>query len=169
MSATYDLMMMLDAEAPGERREQILAEVANSISSTGEIVSRHDWGTRGTAYEIRHQNTADYHLIQFTGPVSLLESLQHTLRITDGVVRFRIIKLQPGTPPPPDVRPEVRPAAPVEAPVEPEAEAPAPAAEAEAAAEAAPAEAEPAEAEPAPEAAPAEAEAPAAEAEATAS
>jgi small subunit ribosomal protein S6 len=158
MSATYDLMLMLDADAPGERREQILAEVANAISSAGEIVSRHDWGTRGTAYEIRHQGTADYHLIQFTGPVSLLESLQHTLRITDGVVRFRIIKLRPGTPAPPDGRPEVRPAAPVEA----EAPAPAPAAEAEAPAEAAPAE-------PAPEAAPAEAEAPAAEAEATAS
>jgi small subunit ribosomal protein S6 len=155
MSATYDLMLLLDADAPGERREQILAEVANAISSAGEIVSRHDWGTRGTAYEIRHKGTADYHLIQFTGPVSLLESLQHTLRITDGVVRFRIIKLRPGTPPPPDVRPEVRPAAPVEAEAEaPAAEAPAP------------------EAEPAPEpaeAAPAEAEAPAAEAEATAS
>ena len=159
MSATYDLMMMLDADAPGERREQILAEVANAISSAGEIVSRHDWGTRGTAYEIRHQNTADYHLIQFQGPVSLLESLQHTLRITDGVVRFRIIKLRPGTPAPPDVRPEVRPAAPVG--VEAEAEAPAPAAESETPAEA------PAEA--VPEAAPAEAEAPAAEAEATAS
>jgi small subunit ribosomal protein S6 len=162
MSATYDLMLLLDADAPGERREQILAEVANAISSAGEIVSRHDWGTRGTAYEIRHKATADYHLIQFTGPVSLLESLQHTLRITDGVVRFRIIKLRPGTPPPPDVRPEVRPAAPAEA----EAEAPAPEAEAPAAEAPAP------EAEPAPEpaeAAPAEAEAPAAEAEATAS
>jgi small subunit ribosomal protein S6 len=172
MSATYDLMLLLDADAPGERREQILAETAKTISSTGEIVSRHDWGTRSTAYEIRHQNTADYHLIQFTGPVALLESLQHTLRITDGVVRYRIIKLRPGTPAPPDVRPEVRPAAPVEteaeAPAAPEAEAPAPEAEAAPApAEAAPSETE-APAAPEAEAPAAEAGPPAAEAEAPA-
>jgi len=156
MSATYDLMLLLDADAPGERREQILAEVANAISSSGEIVSRHDWGTRSLAYEIRHQNTADYHLIQFTGPVSLLESLHHMLRITDGVVRSRVVKLHPGTPPPPDVRPEVRPA-PTEAPA-PEAagtEAPAAATEAPPAAAEAPSEAT---AAPAAEAPPAEAE-----------
>jgi hypothetical protein len=39
----------------------------------------------------------------------VLETLQRTLRIADGVVRFRIIKLAPGTPAPPANRPEPRP------------------------------------------------------------
>jgi small subunit ribosomal protein S6 len=29
--------------------------------------------------------------------------LDHTLKITDGVLRFRIIKLRAGTPPPPEM------------------------------------------------------------------
>ena len=51
----------------------------------------------------------------------MLETLPRTLRISDGVVRFRIIRLAPGTPAPPANRPEPRPtgigeAAPSEAP-----------------------------------------------------
>ena len=45
------------------------------------------------AYEIRHKTDAEYHLIQFNGPRELLERLDRTLRITDGVIRYRIIKL----------------------------------------------------------------------------
>ena len=34
----------------------------------------------------------------------VLAALDHTLKITDGVNRFRVIKLRPGTPEPPDLR-----------------------------------------------------------------
>ena len=68
------------------------------------------------AYEIRHKTDAEYHLLQFHGTPELLGALDRTLRITDGVVRFRIIKLAPGTPDPPPRRPPARrPSAPAEA------------------------------------------------------
>jgi small subunit ribosomal protein S6 len=110
---TYDLVLLLDSAAADDRRAKILSDVETAITGAGEIVSKHDWGVRPTAYEIRHKADAEYHLLQFHGPASLLADLQRTLRITDGVTRFRIIKLAPGTPPPPDGHPE-RP--PVEAP-----------------------------------------------------
>ena len=101
---TYDLNVLLDAELAEEQRERIMADVEAMIAETGSIVSSHDWGRRKMAYEIRHKPEADYHLIQFQGPRELLERLDRTLRITDGVVRYRTIKLRPGTPPPPDLR-----------------------------------------------------------------
>jgi small subunit ribosomal protein S6 len=55
-------------------------------------------------FEIRHKPEAEYHLIQFQGAVELLERLERTLRITDAVLRHRVIKLKPGTPDPPDLR-----------------------------------------------------------------
>jgi small subunit ribosomal protein S6 len=64
------------------------------------------------AYEIDHRPEAHYHLFQFEGPNELLERLRHSLRIMDGVLRFRIVKVKPGTaPPPPPPRPQepVRP------------------------------------------------------------
>jgi small subunit ribosomal protein S6 len=114
----YDLTMLLDPAVEGERREQIVADVADLIDRTGEFIGRHDWGTRQTAYEVRKRPEADYHLIQFRGPTSLLEQLDHNLKITDGVLRFRIIKLRPGTPDPPDLRPSAMAVASEPEPVE---------------------------------------------------
>jgi small subunit ribosomal protein S6 len=101
----YDLVLMLDNTIEQDRRDTILANVEDAIDRAGEIVGRHDWGVRHTVYEVRKQSEADYHLLQFRGPSSLLEQLDHNLKITDGILRFRIIKLRPGTPPPPDLRP----------------------------------------------------------------
>jgi small subunit ribosomal protein S6 len=100
---TYDLNVLLDPELPEEQRERILADVETMIAEGGSIVSAHDWGRRAMAYEIRHKTDADYHLIQFHGGRELLERLDRTLRITDGVIRYRIIKLREGTPGPPDL------------------------------------------------------------------
>jgi small subunit ribosomal protein S6 len=101
---TYDLVLLLDTAAPDDQRARILSDVEAMITRGGTVVGTHDWGVRGMAYEIRHKPDAEYHLIQFHGSADLLADLQRTLRITDGVVRFRLIKLEPGTPPPP--RPE---------------------------------------------------------------
>ena len=43
--------------------------------------------------------------LQFTGPTALLDTLRHSLGITDGVLRSRIIKVLPGTPPAPTPTP----------------------------------------------------------------
>jgi len=117
----YDLILLLDTTIEQERRDTILANVEDAIDRAGELVGRHDWGNRHTVYEVHKQSEADYHLIQFHGPSSLLEQLDHNLKITDGILRFRIIKLRPGTPPPPDLRPAAMAAA---APAPPEADEP---------------------------------------------
>jgi small subunit ribosomal protein S6 len=129
---TYDLMLLLDTAAPDEQRQKVLDEVERIIStSDASIVSKHDWGVRKTAYEIRHKNDADYHLLQFQGGPSVPAALDRYLRITDGVIRFRVIKLRAGTPGPPDLRSQT------EAETAPPAPAAAPAPEAAPAAEAA--------------------------------
>ena len=70
------------------------------------------------AFEIDHESEAEYELLQFEGPKTLLDELNRTLRITDGVVRFRIIKVRPGTPAAPDLRQAAEHEAPAaEAPV----------------------------------------------------
>jgi small subunit ribosomal protein S6 len=106
MPGLYDLMLLVDPNAPEERQSQIVGQVRSMIEGSGTLVGAHDWGTRRLAYEIDHRPDAAYHLFQFEGENPLLEELDHTLKITDGVLRFRIIKLKPGSPPPPTPRPE---------------------------------------------------------------
>ena len=107
-SHIYDLVLLLSRSASDEARERILTEVDNAIANDGGVVERSiDWGTRPLAFEIRHEAEADYHVLQFSGSPALLESLEHSLRIADEVLRFRIIKVVPGTPEVADAAPPV--------------------------------------------------------------
>ncbi|WP_205696277.1 30S ribosomal protein S6 [Conexibacter sp. SYSU D00693] len=101
---TYDLVLLLDTAAEEGQRQKIRSEVERILSSNGAtVVGTHEWGTRKTAYEIRHKGDAEYHLLQFQGSPEVPGALDRYLRITDGVVRFRVVKLAPGTPAPPDL------------------------------------------------------------------
>ena len=104
----YDLVLLLSMKSEDEARAKIVADVEAAITGAGGAVSRNQsWGQRPTTYRINHQTEAEYHLLQFTGPTSLLESLSHSLRIADEVLRFRIIKVLPGTPEAPEGAPPV--------------------------------------------------------------
>ncbi len=113
----YDLMLVLSAAAEDERRAKILADVESQITDGGGAIERNDdWHNRPLAYEIDHQAEGEYHLFQFTGPTALLEGLSHMLRIDDAVLRFRVIRVVPGTPPAPDSAPPVVAGTPSSAP-----------------------------------------------------
>ena len=103
--STYDLVLLLDTEAEEGARAGIIKDVKQSISSSGELVRHDEWGKRELAYPIQHREQAEYHLLQFhPSGTGILSSLDRSLRIADEVLRFRIVKLRPGTPEPPDMR-----------------------------------------------------------------
>lgn len=92
---TYDLMLLLDTSADEDQRSKVLAEAERILETNdANVVSKHDWGVRRTAFEIRHKNDAEYHLLQFQGGPQVPAALDRYLRIADGVVRFRVIKLR---------------------------------------------------------------------------
>jgi small subunit ribosomal protein S6 len=104
----YDLILMLSLNSEDDARAKIVSDVETAIDAGGGAISlKQEWGRRPTTYPIDHQSEAEYFLLQFTGPASLLDSLSHTLHIADEVLRFRIIKVVPGTPPAPDSPPPV--------------------------------------------------------------
>jgi small subunit ribosomal protein S6 len=99
----YDLLLLLDPQAEPPVREKIVADASAAIESQGELLRSDAWGERPLSYPIRRRSSAAYHLFQFHATPALLASLERSLRITDGVLRFRIIKLRPGVPAAPDM------------------------------------------------------------------
>src|SRR3954454_20437344 len=97
----YDLMLLLDPGVPSDRQDTILRDVQGLLESGGTLVGTHDWGTRRMTFEIDHRPDAAYHLFQFEteGGGALLERVDHSLKIMDGVLRHRIIRLKDGSPP----------------------------------------------------------------------
>jgi small subunit ribosomal protein S6 len=117
-------VLLLDLGVPAEQRAKTLADIRTQVQAGGELLLEQDWGERALAYQIDHREQAEYHLLQLHGDGPLISSLERTLRITDGVVRHRIIKLAPGTPAAPEQGPRQTPVAAVVT----EGESPAPAA-----------------------------------------
>jgi small subunit ribosomal protein S6 len=141
---------MLDPAAPDQRRDDVATETQKRIESGGALKHADTWGTRKLAYEIGQRTEADYRFYRFEAEGELLDQLDHTLKITDGVLRFRVFKVDSGTPtiaPPPTAQPAGVSARAARA--EARREAPQPAAEEPGEPESAEAEGEPEPAEPA--------------------
>ena len=149
---------MLDAGQDSPSRDALAQQARAQIEGGGTLKHENNWGLRKLAYEIAQRTEADYRWFRFEANPELLQELDHNLKITDGVLRFRIFKVDPDAPvmvPPATAAPgpessRERPPAPARSAPQPAAEpAPVEPAEEPSAAEAAP---EPA-AEPASEAA----------------
>ena len=97
MNRHYELVLMLDPEAADSARDGLADEVRKQIESAGTLDRADNWGMRKIAYEIRQRNEADYRYYRFQGEPELLERLDHNLKIADGVLRFRIFKVDPET------------------------------------------------------------------------
>src|SRR3954470_7035766 len=106
----YDLMLLLDPGVPSDRQESILKDVQGLLDSGGKVTGTYDWGSRRMTFEINHRPDAAYHLFQFETEAggALLERVDHSLKIMDGVLRHRIIRLKDGSPPPPMPSPDRR-------------------------------------------------------------
>ena len=83
---------MLDPQAGDEQREKIAADAKSRLEAAGTIEHEANWGVRKMAYEIDRRPEADYRFYRFTSGKEVLDDLGHTLKITDGVLRYRFFK-----------------------------------------------------------------------------
>jgi small subunit ribosomal protein S6 len=130
---------MLDPGQDAPARDALAQEARAMIEGAGTLKHENNWGLRKMAYEIAKRNEADYRWFRFEAPTELLEQLDHNLKIADGVLRFRVFKVDPSAPvmAPPTVAapapesarerpseeaPRSAPEPPAEAPAEPPAE-----------------------------------------------
>lgn len=89
---------MLDPGQDAAGRDAVAKEAKGQIEASGTLKHENAWGLRKLAYEIGRRNEADYRWFRFEAPPALLEQLDHSLKIADGVLRFRIFKVDATTP-----------------------------------------------------------------------
>jgi small subunit ribosomal protein S6 len=94
----YELVLMIDSGLEDAARDKLAEDVRNRIESGGELKHQDSWGVRKLAYEIEQRTEADYRWLRFTGPPELLLQLDHDLKIVDGVLRFRVFRVDPRAP-----------------------------------------------------------------------
>jgi small subunit ribosomal protein S6 len=89
---------MLDPGPDEAGRDVLAQDVRSRIEAKGTLKHENKWGLRKMAYEIEQRNEADYRWFRFEAPTELLDELNHNLRIADGVLRFRIFRVDPDSP-----------------------------------------------------------------------
>ncbi len=89
---------MLDPGPDEAGRDALAQDVRARIEGKGALKHENKWGLRKMAYEIGGRNEADYRWLRFEAPTELLDELNHNLKIADGVLRFRIFKVDADAP-----------------------------------------------------------------------
>jgi len=89
---------MLDPGQDEPAREALAQDARGRIEAKGTLKHENKWGLRKMAYEIELRNEADYRWFRFEAPSELLDDLNHNLKIADGVLRFRIFKVDADAP-----------------------------------------------------------------------
>jgi len=97
----YEVMLLLDAELPDERQNEIVTRTRELVERDGGTFESQDaWGRRRLAYEIDHKPEGAYHLLTFSAEPSTLDEISRVLKITDGVMRHMAVRRpKPGATP----------------------------------------------------------------------
>jgi small subunit ribosomal protein S6 len=97
-SREYELVLLLDPQLDAPARDGLVADARGQIEASGNLKHENSWGLRKMSFEINKRNEADYRWLRFEAPSELLDALDHNLKIADGVLRFRIFKVDPSAP-----------------------------------------------------------------------
>lgn len=90
---SYELLYIIDNDLSDEAKENLVAKISAVVTDNGGTVDGVDkWGTRKLAYPINYKSEGYYVLVNFTAHATLPSEVERVLRITDGVVRFLVVK-----------------------------------------------------------------------------
>lgn len=88
----YETVFVMDPSFTEEDVTAITEKFKTLIADNGEIVKVDDWGRRKLAYEIDDKTEGHYVLVEFTAPKDFPAELERNYRITDGIMRYLVIR-----------------------------------------------------------------------------
>ncbi len=90
----YEIMVILDATLEEAAVQAVINRTGELLTASGGQLSRADkWGKRRLAYEIDHRAEGYYLLMEVRVEADAVSELDRSLRLTDGVVRHKIVRL----------------------------------------------------------------------------
>ena len=89
----YELAVIVSAKLEDEERANVIEKVQKYITRyNGTVTNVDDWGKKRLAYEILKMKEAYYYFIQFESDSECPNSVEKSIRILDGVIRYLCVK-----------------------------------------------------------------------------
>ena len=90
----YEVVIILDAGLEEEQIKAVLDRTVATISEGGGSPGKLErWGKRRFAYELKHRWEGYYALLECTAEPAVMIGLDRQLRLTDGVLRHKVIRV----------------------------------------------------------------------------
>lgn len=89
----YELMLVVRPDVPDDRSQAVIDRITRQITTDGgQIIKVAPWGRRRLAYPIDRFREGSYHIILFMAPPTGLVELEHSLLITEEVLRHLVTR-----------------------------------------------------------------------------
>ena len=89
----YEILYILDAKLDEAEKEALIERFKGVVETAGGSVEGVDkWGTKKLAYELNFKSEGYYVLMNFTAEAAVPAEIERQMRITDGVMRFIVVR-----------------------------------------------------------------------------
>lgn len=90
----YELMYIIAGEITGEQEEAVAREITDFlVSLDAKIINNENIGKRKLAYPIQKSMRGTYMLLHFEALPEKLAEVDHKLRVTSGIIRHLVVKV----------------------------------------------------------------------------
>jgi len=91
----YELMLVLRPDVADDKSQALIDRTTRGIATAGgQIIKVAPWGRRRLAYPIDRHREGSYHIILFEAPGEAIVELEHTLLITEEVLRHLVTRVE---------------------------------------------------------------------------
>ena len=91
----YELMLVIRPDVADDKSQALVDRTTRGIvAAGGQIVKVAPWGRRRLAYPIDRHREGSYQIILFESPPQAITELEHTLLITEEVLRHLVTRVE---------------------------------------------------------------------------
>jgi small subunit ribosomal protein S6 len=91
----YELMLVIRPDVPDDKSQAVVDRTTRQIvAAGGQIVKVAPWGRRRLAYPIDRHREGSYQIVLFEAPADAISELEHTLLITEEVIRHLVTRVE---------------------------------------------------------------------------
>ena len=91
----YELMLVIRPDVADDRSQALVDRTTRQIvAAGGQIVKVAPWGRRRLAYPIDRHREGSYQIILFESPAEAISELEHSLLITEEVLRHLVTRVE---------------------------------------------------------------------------
>ena len=90
---SYESIYIINAALPDEEIKALIEKFNALMSTTGTLVKVDEWGKRKLAYPINDLTEGYYVRVEFNADATLPAEIERVFKITDGIIRSIIVRL----------------------------------------------------------------------------